>query len=160
MSLVGPPIANRSSVTGQTKGGSPTHHEDDTIKVVYVTQIGVTRGPTLESGLGLELAGEHLVAGVHGAVLPQVKEFRYLGVKVAGRYLRDRVRSSVTWEELREELLLLLKGDNFGGLDNSLGRCSRHLVEKTSSVELKEVPTERKVWASLLKMLPLQPSSG
>lgn len=58
MSPVGPPIANRSSVMGQTKGGSPTHHEDDTIKVVYVTQIGITG----DSGLGLELAGEHLVA--------------------------------------------------------------------------------------------------
>lgn len=57
-SLVGPPIANISSVMGQTKGGSPTHHEDDTIKVVYVTQISVTGGPTLESSLGWELAGE------------------------------------------------------------------------------------------------------
>lgn len=33
----------------------------------------------------------------------------------AGGYLRYRVRSSVTWEELIEELLLLSKGDNFGG---------------------------------------------
>lgn len=51
-SLVGPPIANRSSVTGQTKGSSPTHHEDDTIKVVFVFQIGIT-----------SIAGEYLVAG-------------------------------------------------------------------------------------------------
>lgn len=62
-SLVGPPRANRSSVTGQSKGSSPTKNEDDTIKVVFVFQIGITGCPTLESGLGLELAGEYLVAG-------------------------------------------------------------------------------------------------
>ncbi|KAK3552246.1 hypothetical protein QTP86_006094 [Hemibagrus guttatus] len=54
---------------------------------------------------------------VGGEVLPQVEEFKYLGVlftseaemsflrRVAGRSLRDRVRSSVTWEELGVEPL-------------------------------------------------------
>ncbi|KAI3351408.1 hypothetical protein L3Q82_020219 [Scortum barcoo] len=51
-------------VTGQTKSGSEAHHEKKNIKDRYVTPwIGVTRGPTLEPGLGLGLAGERLVAG-------------------------------------------------------------------------------------------------
>lgn len=43
--LVEPPMANM----GQTKGGSPTHHEDHTIKVVYVARS--CWGLTLEPGL-------------------------------------------------------------------------------------------------------------
>ncbi|KAI3370161.1 hypothetical protein L3Q82_024454 [Scortum barcoo] len=50
-------------VTGQTKSGSQAHHEQKNIKDRYVARIGVTRGPTLEPGLGLGLAGERLVAG-------------------------------------------------------------------------------------------------
>ncbi|KAI3359899.1 hypothetical protein L3Q82_014257, partial [Scortum barcoo] len=52
-------------VTGQTKSGSQAHHEQKNIKdtCTYVARIGVTRGPTLEPGLGLGLAGERLVAG-------------------------------------------------------------------------------------------------
>ncbi|KAI3372123.1 hypothetical protein L3Q82_006983 [Scortum barcoo] len=50
-------------VTGQTKSGSQAHHEKKNIKDRYVARIGVTRGPTLEPGLGLGLAGERLVAG-------------------------------------------------------------------------------------------------
>ncbi|KAI3352134.1 hypothetical protein L3Q82_020940 [Scortum barcoo] len=48
---------------GQTKSGSQAHHEQKNIKDRYVARIGVTRGPTLEPGLGLGLAGERLVAG-------------------------------------------------------------------------------------------------
>ncbi|KAI3356554.1 hypothetical protein L3Q82_017759, partial [Scortum barcoo] len=50
-------------VTGQTKSGSQAHHEQKNIKDCYVARIGVTRGPTLEPGLGLGLTGERLVAG-------------------------------------------------------------------------------------------------
>ncbi|KAI3369653.1 hypothetical protein L3Q82_025365 [Scortum barcoo] len=48
--------------TGQTKSGSQAHHEKKNIKDRYVARIGVTRGPTLEPGLGLGLglAGERL----------------------------------------------------------------------------------------------------
>ncbi|KAI3363272.1 hypothetical protein L3Q82_011559 [Scortum barcoo] len=56
-----PPVVNE--VTGQTKSGSQAHHEQKNIKDRYVARIGVTRGPTLEPGLGLGLAGERLVAG-------------------------------------------------------------------------------------------------
>ncbi|KAI3360346.1 hypothetical protein L3Q82_014663, partial [Scortum barcoo] len=53
-----------SDVTGQTKSGSQAHHEQKNIKDRYVARIGVRyRGPTLEPGLGLGLAGERLVAG-------------------------------------------------------------------------------------------------
>ncbi|KAI3359840.1 hypothetical protein L3Q82_014188 [Scortum barcoo] len=42
-------------VTGQTKSGSQAHHEQKNIKDRYIARIGVTRGPTLEPGLGLGL---------------------------------------------------------------------------------------------------------
>ncbi|KAI3377380.1 hypothetical protein L3Q82_008570, partial [Scortum barcoo] len=50
---------------GQTKSGSQAHHEQKNIKDrCYVCpDWQVTRGPTLEPGLGLGLAGERLVAG-------------------------------------------------------------------------------------------------
>ncbi|KAI3353910.1 hypothetical protein L3Q82_004872 [Scortum barcoo] len=50
-------------VTGQTKSGSQAHHEEIINKDRYVARIRRYRGPTLEPGLGLGLAGERLVAG-------------------------------------------------------------------------------------------------
>ncbi|KAI3359158.1 hypothetical protein L3Q82_002692 [Scortum barcoo] len=50
-------------VTGQTKSGSQAHHEKKNIKDRYVCPDWCYRGPTLEPGLGLGLAGERLVAG-------------------------------------------------------------------------------------------------
>ncbi|KAI3359248.1 hypothetical protein L3Q82_002768 [Scortum barcoo] len=42
---------------GQTKSGSQAHHEQKNIKDRYVPRIWRYRGPTLEPGLGLGLAG-------------------------------------------------------------------------------------------------------
>ncbi|KAI3353066.1 hypothetical protein L3Q82_019631, partial [Scortum barcoo] len=81
-------------VTGQTKSGSQAHHEQKNIKDRYVARIGVTRGPTLEPGLGLGLAGERLVAGSlptgPGRAQPEMATWARLpvGSPPAGRSLR------------------------------------------------------------------------
>ncbi|KAI3351390.1 hypothetical protein L3Q82_020198 [Scortum barcoo] len=85
-------------VTGQTKSGSQAHHEQKNIKDRYVARIGVTRGPTLEPGLGLGLAGERLVAGSlptgPGRAQPEMATWARLpvGSPPAGRSMRGPVQ--------------------------------------------------------------------
>ncbi len=86
--------------------------------------------------------------------------------RVAGRSLRDRVRSSVTREELRVEPLLL-------HIETGSAEVARASVPDASWTrwrdyvsrlawerlgvppeELEEVSREREVWASLLRLLP------
>lgn len=59
MLLVGPFMANRFEVTGQTKGGSPTNHGGNTIEVVYVFRIGIIGAPlwTHPWGWGSQASG-------------------------------------------------------------------------------------------------------
>ncbi|KAI3367629.1 hypothetical protein L3Q82_026471 [Scortum barcoo] len=62
------PCSEKERAMGGPKSGSQAHHEERINKDRYVARIGVTRGPTLEPGLGLGLAGERLVGRVfaHG----------------------------------------------------------------------------------------------
>ncbi|KAI3368012.1 hypothetical protein L3Q82_026840 [Scortum barcoo] len=78
------------------------HHEKKNIKDRYVARIGVTRGPTLEPGLGLGLAGERLVAGSlptgpGRAQQPEMATWARLpvGSPPAGRSMRGRC--NVVW---------------------------------------------------------------
>ncbi|KAK3506093.1 hypothetical protein QTP70_018234, partial [Hemibagrus guttatus] len=113
--------------------------------------------------------------------------------RVAGRFLRDRVRSSVTREELGVEPLFLhiergllrwlghlfqmpprcLPGEVFRACPTGKrprGRPRTHWRDHVSRLvweslgvppeELEEVPGEREVWASLLRLLPPRPGSG
>ncbi len=97
----------------------------------------------------------------------QAAEISFLR-RVAGRSLRDRVRSSVTREEHRVESLLL-------DIERSQLRWLRHLFRMPSwggvsrlawerlgipPEQQEEVSREREVWASLLRLLPLQPVPG
>lgn len=73
--------------------------------------------------------------------------------RMAGRILRDSVRSSVTWEELRVELLLFhversqlrWLGHLFWMFCTSLGRCSGHAPLGKTKDTLEEVTGARKV---------------
>ncbi|KAI3368254.1 hypothetical protein L3Q82_007820 [Scortum barcoo] len=91
-------------VTGQTKSGSEAHHEKKNIKDRYVARIGRYRGPTLEPGLGLGLAGERLVAGSlptgPGRAQPEMATWPRgpclpVGSPPAGRSMRGRC--NVVW---------------------------------------------------------------
>ncbi|TWW79875.1 hypothetical protein D4764_10G0009050 [Takifugu flavidus] len=98
---------------------------------------------------------------VGGEVLPQREKFKYLGVLFSiGKKMKfeidrpivhplHRVKSSVTWEELRIESLCLpversqlrrFKHLFWIPLDISLGKCSRHRVK--SSVTWEELRIE------------------
>uniref|UniRef100_A0AAY5KR82 Reverse transcriptase domain-containing protein n=1 Tax=Esox lucius TaxID=8010 RepID=A0AAY5KR82_ESOLU len=122
----------------------------------------------------------------------QAAEMSFLR-RVAGRSLRDRVRSSVTRDELRVEPLLLhikrgqlrwlghlfqmpperLPGNVFWSRPTGRrprGRPRTRWRDYVSRLaweclgvpleELEEVSREREVWASLLRLLPLQPGPG
>ncbi|KAK3538572.1 hypothetical protein QTP86_006658 [Hemibagrus guttatus] len=107
----------------------------------------------------------------------QAAEMSFLRT-VAGRSLRDRVRSSITREELGVEPLLLhiergqlrwlghlfrmpperLPGEVFWACPTGKRPRGRRLGVPPE--ELEEVSGEREVWASLLRLLPPRPGSG
>ncbi|KAA0706920.1 hypothetical protein E1301_Tti002240 [Triplophysa tibetana] len=110
----------------------------------------------------------------------QAAEMSFL-CRVAGRSLRDRVRSSVTWEELRVEPLLLhiergqlrwlghlfrmppgrLPGKVFRACPTGRRPRGRPRTRWRDYVsQLEEVSREREVWASLLRLLPPRPGPG
>ncbi|KAK3551056.1 hypothetical protein QTP70_011498 [Hemibagrus guttatus] len=142
--------------------------------------------PTLTYGHELWVMTERVRSRI------QVAEMSFLR-RVAGRSLRDRVRSSVTREELGIELLLLhiergqlrwlghlfrmpprrLPGEVFWACPTGKRPRGRPRTRWRNYVfrlaweclgvppeELEEVAREREVWASLLRLLPPQPSSG
>ncbi|KAI3362039.1 hypothetical protein L3Q82_012378 [Scortum barcoo] len=84
--------------------------------------------------------------------------------RVAGRSLRDKVRSSVTWEELRS---MSHREEAPGKTQDTLERLCLSAGLGTPRVppeELEEVSGVREVWASLLRlaasMTPGPGSSG
>ncbi|KAK3537609.1 hypothetical protein QTP70_017005, partial [Hemibagrus guttatus] len=129
--------------------------------------------PTLTYGHELWVMTERVRSRIQAA------EMSFL-CRVVGRSLRDRVRSSVTREELGVEPLLLhiergqlrWLGHLFrmppGRLPGEVGRTRwRDYVSRLAwerlrvpPEELEEVSGEREVWASLLRLLPLRPGSG
>ncbi|TWW71467.1 hypothetical protein D4764_17G0009500 [Takifugu flavidus] len=62
MPLAAPPMANM----GQTKGGSPTHHGDHTIKVVYVARSCVTGASLWMQACGKLLGAKSVLMGPSG----------------------------------------------------------------------------------------------
>ncbi|KAK3527697.1 hypothetical protein QTP86_034170 [Hemibagrus guttatus] len=142
--------------------------------------------PTLTYGHELWVMTERIRSQIQAAEMSFLR-------RVAGRYLRDRVRSSVTREEFGVEPLLLhiervqlrwlghlfwmppgrLPGEVFRACPTGKrpwGRPRTHWRDYVSRVtwehlrippkELEEVSGERKVSASLLRLLPPRPGSG
>lgn len=95
---------------------------------------------------------------------------------VAEYFLRDRVTSSVTWEELGVEPMPLRievcqMGMCFSSSEEAPEELLGHAGEtvplgwsgstsESSQKELKEVSEVREVWTTLLKLLPPGPSPG
>lgn len=99
MFLVGAPMENRSKVTSQTKGGSPTKMK---INQGFQHRPGWRgRDPTLEPGLGLGLAGKPLVmrSALMGLSWVQPKMVTWaqlpIGSPPTGRSMRGRCK--VVW---------------------------------------------------------------
>ncbi|KAK3561554.1 hypothetical protein QTP86_008774 [Hemibagrus guttatus] len=132
--------------------------------------------PTLTYGHELWVMTERIGSRIQAA------EMSFL-CRVAGRSLRDRVRSSVTREEFGVEPLLLhiergqlrwlghlfrmppgcLPGEVFRACPTGKrprGRPRTRWRDYISPEELEEVSGEREVWASLLRLLPPRPGSG
>ncbi|XP_056588515.1 uncharacterized protein LOC130408985 [Triplophysa dalaica] len=119
--------------------------------------------PTLTYGHELWVMTERTRSQIQAAEMSLLR-------RVAGRSLRDRVRSSVTREELRvDPLLLHIEGGQLRWLGHLFRMPPGHLPGKdyvsrlalerlgVPPEELEEVSRERKVWASLLRLLPPQP---
>ncbi len=137
--------------------------------------------PTLTYGHELWVMTERIRSRIQAAEMSFLR-------RVAGRSLRDRVRSSVTREELGVEPLLLhiersqlrWLGYLFGcPRDAFLGRCSWHVPPggdpgedpghagvtmslgwPGNALELEEVSRVREVWVCLLRQMPPRPGPG
>ncbi len=106
--------------------------------------------PTLTYGHELWVVTERMRLRIQAA------EMSFL-CRVAGLSLRDRVRSSDIWRELRVEPLLL-------HVERSQLRWFRHLIRMPPGclpVEVFRVrPPGRDIWTILLNLLPPRPGLG